>query len=93
MKKSKLAVLATLAALSGTTPASAQARSLEGFAMPVIYDSHGVQHYFVNGYYGEIMPAMPGKAAGSLWRGNVRARDAHARADKGAIHRRKVSPR
>src|SRR6266851_4434763 len=66
MNKWIFAAATTLIALSSATSASAQARSLEGFAMPVIYDSHGAQHYFANGYYGIIMPAMPGNEASSL---------------------------
>ena len=91
MNKWILGALATLAA----TPVSAQAPTREGYTLPMMYDSQGKQHFYANGYYGDMMPPMvPQGEASPVRQGRLRPLDARAHAGIGGTRRMKrVSPR
>jgi hypothetical protein len=95
MNKWVLAALATFAALHDAPPASAQAPTREGYALPMMYDSQGAQHFYVNGYDGAVLPPIvPQKEAGSVRRGRLWSLDARAYASiAGTYLTRRVSRR
>jgi hypothetical protein len=66
MNKSSVLVIAVLTAWSKTSPAFAQANVMEGSVFPMQYDSHGVRHFYTNGYSGPLTPGMPGEAKDTL---------------------------
>ena len=95
MNKWILGALATLAVLRDATPVSAQAPTREGSTLPMMYDSQGRQHFYANGYYGDMMPPMvPRKEASSVRQGRLSPLDDRAYARNGGTRRTKrVSPR
>jgi hypothetical protein len=44
--------------LSTASPGFAQCRVWEGGVMPMIFDAHGVRHYYTYGYYGPLVPPI-----------------------------------
>jgi hypothetical protein len=59
--KSSVLVIAVLAVWCTTSPVFAQASVIEGSVFPMQYDAQGGRHYYTNGYYGPMTPAMPGE--------------------------------
>jgi len=69
MNKWIVAALAAVAALHGAAPLAAQAPTREGYTLPMTYDSQGAQHFYTNGYSGEVYPPMaPQNHANSVQR-------------------------
>jgi hypothetical protein len=90
-----LPALAILAAVHGAPPASAQAPTREGYSLPMMYDWLGAQHFYANGYAGDMLPPMvPRTEANSVRRGGLSSLDARARAGvAGARRTKQVPPR
>ena len=59
IKKSTLALLVAIAALSPASMVFAQTREVFGPVLPMIYDGQGGRHYCLHGYDGPFDPPMP----------------------------------
>ena len=82
MNKWILAALVTVAVLHDAPLVSAQAPTREGYILPMMYDSQGAQHFYHNGYYGDLMPPMaPQNKASSVRQGRLSPLDARAHAN------------
>jgi len=95
MNRWMLAAVFAFAVLHAAPPASAQAPTREGSTLPMIYDSVGKQHFYANGYYGDVMPPMaPKSEASSVRQGRSAPLAARAHPGNGVTHRAKrASPR
>jgi hypothetical protein len=69
MRKPKILAIAVLTMLSMTSPVLAQALVLEGSLLPVYYNAQGGRHYHTFGYYGPLLPSLPGEVSMLRWIG------------------------
>jgi hypothetical protein len=64
IKRSPLALLIAIAALSPASMAFAQTREAFGPVLPMIYDGQGGRHYCLYGYDGPFDPPMASRGNG-----------------------------